>query len=126
MSRTKLDLVEQQQRQTPAIGAGAVLRFVLELFAFFSLGFWGFVAWPFAWNILAGIATPAFAILLWALFVSPKAVVHLDPFGRALVEIFVMGAAALSWWSIGQPIIALVFGVVAAVSGVLSGRKAYS
>ncbi|KJC65184.1 Protein of unknown function [Agreia bicolorata] len=109
------------------IGANEVIRFVLELFAFVSLGIWGFLAWPGPWlNVILGIATPIFAILVWALFRSPRAVVRLDAFGKALIEILIMGSAAISWLALGQPIVAAVFGVVAAVSGVLYGRKEFS
>jgi hypothetical protein len=115
------------QESAGRIGPNDILRFFLELFAFFSLGFWGFVAWPGPWlNIVFGIVTPLFAILLWGLFRSPKAVIRLDAFGKALIEIVVMGAAALCWLAIGQPWIALAFGVVAAVSGVIAGRKELS
>ena len=112
---------------TPApvkIGANDILQFIIELFAFVSLGIWGFVAWPLPWpGILIGIGAPVFAILVWALFRSPKAVFKLDPFGKAIVEIFVFGAAALAWWDLGQPIVTVAFAVVATVSGIISGRK---
>ena len=89
------------------LGPNDVLRFVLELFAFVTLGIWGFTAWPIPWpGVLVGIAAPAFAILVWALFRSPKAVFKLDPFGKAIVEIFVFGAAALpggTWASRSWP-----------------------
>ena len=108
------------------VGLNDVLRVLLELFAFFSLGLWGFMAWPAPlWNVVFGLATPAFAVFLWALFRSPKAVVHLDPFGKALIEIVIMGSAALAWLMLGQPIIAIAFGAVATVSGVISGRKEF-
>lgn len=100
---------------------------MLEIFAFVSFALWGFLAWPGPWlNWVFGIATPLFAILVWGLFRSPKAVFQLDSFGKALVEIFVMGSAALTWLTLGQPIVAAVFGVVAAVSGVIAGRKELS
>ncbi|MDQ1581046.1 MAG: hypothetical protein QOD05_1821 [Microbacteriaceae bacterium] len=108
------------------VGPNDVLRFVLELFAIFSLGFWGFVAWPMPWNIVVGIAAPALAILLWALFRSPKAVFTIDVFGRALVEIVVMAAAALAWWDLGQPIVAGIFAAIAIASGVVNGRKEFA
>ncbi len=109
------------------LGPNDVLRFVLELFAFVSLGVWGFTAWPLPWpGVLIGIAAPAFAILIWALFRSPKAVFRLDPFGKAVVEIAVMGSAALAWWDLGQPIVAGVFAVLATASGLISGRKELS
>jgi len=103
-----------------------VIRFVLELFAIVSLGLWGFLAWPLPWNILIGIGAPAIAILLWALFRSPRAVLHVDPFVKAVVEIVVMGSAAFAWWSLGQPVVAIVFAVVATVSGVLNGRREFA
>ncbi|MEA9986483.1 YrdB family protein [Subtercola sp. RTI3] len=106
------------------IGPNDVLRFVLELFAFISIGLWGFLAWPGPlFNFVFGIGAPLFAIVLWALFRSPRAVITLDPFGKALIEIVIMGSGALAWLVIGQPIVAIVFGVVAVVSGIIAGRK---
>ncbi|WP_448810859.1 YrdB family protein [Agromyces bauzanensis] len=113
-----------QQESMPKIGPNDVLRFFLELFAFVSLGIWGFVAFPLPWpGVLVGIGAPLVAILLWALFVSPKAVFRIDVFGKALVEIAVFSAAAIGWWMLGQPVVAIVFAIVAAVSGIINGRK---
>jgi hypothetical protein len=113
------------QRSDLTVGPNDVLRFVLELFAIFSLGFWGFVAWPLPWNIVIGIGAPLIAIVLWALFRSPKAVLHVDPFVKALVEIVVMLAASFAWWDLGQPVVAIVFAVIATVSGVINGRSEF-
>ena len=111
-------------RPQPRIGPNDVLRFFIELFAFVTLGIWGFVSFPLPWpGVLIGLGAPALAILLWALFNSPKAVFRIDPFGQALVEIAVFSAAAIAWWMMGQPVVAVVFAVVAAVSGILHGRK---
>lgn len=108
------------------IGPYDVVRFVLELFAFISLGIWGFTAWPLPWpGVLIGIGAPALAVIVWGLFLSPRAVIRIDPFGKAVVEIAVMAAAALAWLDLGQPIVAIVFGVLATVSGVLSGRAQF-
>lgn len=108
----------------PKIGWNDVLRFFLELFAFASLAIWGFAAFPLPWpGVLIGLGAPALAILVWALFVSPKAVFAIDVFGKALVEIAVFSAAAIGWWMLGQPVVAVVFAIVAAVSGIINGRK---
>ena len=116
--------IDQQQLK---IGPNDILRFFLELFAFVSLGIWGFLAFPLPWpGVLIGIGAPLLAILVWALFVSPKAVFRIDVFGKALVEIAVFSAAAIGWWMLGQPVVAIVFAVVAAVSGILNGRKQLS
>ena len=100
-----------------------VLRFALEVFALFSLGFWGYLAWPFPWpGLLFLIGAPVFAAVVWALFRSPKAVFPLDAVGRSLVEIFVMGAAVAVWFMLNYPIVGIAFGILATISGVLTGR----
>ncbi len=100
-----------------------VLRFALELFALFSLGFWGYLAWPFPWpGLLFLVGAPVFAAVVWAMFRSPKAVFPLDIVGRSLVEILVMGAAVAVWFMIGYPVVGVTFGILAAISGVLNGR----
>jgi hypothetical protein len=105
------------------IGPNAVLRFVLELFALFSLGYWGYLAWPFPWPGLAfAIGMPLFAAIVWGLFRAPRARFPLEPVGRVVVEVAVMGSAALAWLDLGHPVVALVFAVVAGVSGVLNLR----
>nr|WP_221234303.1 YrdB family protein [Terrimesophilobacter mesophilus] len=96
---------------------------MLELFAFFSLGYWGYLAWPFPWpGILFMIGAPLFAIVVWGLFRSPKAIVRVDIVGRGIVEIAVMGSATIAWAMLGHPIVAVVFGVIALVSGIINLR----
>lgn len=108
------------------VSALDIIRFVLEIFAIVSLAIWGFVAFPPFWNIAVGLGAPIIAILLWALFRSPKAVFHVDVFGKAIVEIAVMGTAVFGWWDMGFPIVAGIFAVAAIVVGVMTGRKELS
>ncbi|MET4781201.1 YrdB family protein [Glaciihabitans sp. UYNi722] len=104
-----------------------VLRFLLELFALFSLGLWGYLAWPFPWpGVLFMIGTPLFAAVVWGLFRSLKAVLPLDPVGRAAVEILIMGAATAAWFMLGYPIVGAIFGILAAASGVINGRTEFT
>lgn len=107
----------------PRPSAWEIGSVVCGLFAFVTLAVWGFLAWPFPGNIVAGIGAPALAILVWALFVSPRAVLAVHPFVRALVELFVYAAATVAWWSMGQAWIGLVFAIVAVVLGALNGRR---
>jgi hypothetical protein len=107
----------------PALTPLDILAFVCELFAFGTLAFWGFAAWPFAWNILFGIAAPAAAILLWALFVSPRPVFAIHPFLRAVVELFVYVSATIAWWSVGFAWVGLGYAVVAVTVGLFVGRR---
>ena len=103
-----------------------VLAFLCELFAFGTLAVWGFTAWPFPWNLVAGIGAPLIAILLWALFVSPRAVFAIHPFARALVELLVFVSATAVWWSAGQAWIGVAFAVVAVSAGLVAGRRRLS
>lgn len=105
------------------IGVNDVLRLLLELFAFVTLGIWGFVAFDVPLSIVVGIGAPAIAILLWALFRSPKAVFAVDVFGKSLVELLVIAAATLAWLDLGLPLVGIGYAVVAVVSGVVNGRK---
>ena len=108
------------------LSAVDVLAFVCELFAFVTLAIWGFAVWPFPWNIVVGIGAPVAAILIWALFVSPRAVFAVHPFVRAVVELLVYVSATLAWWSMGLTWVGLIFGGVAVTAGVLAGRRRFA
>lgn len=100
-----------------------LLSFLCALFAAGTLAVWGFTAWDMPWNIVVGIAAPLGALVIWGLFVSPRAVLTVHPFVRGLVELLIALSATIVWWSAGQAWVGLVFGVVAVVVGVLSGRR---
>jgi hypothetical protein len=97
--------------------------FACGLFAFVTLAIWGFATGDFPWNLVYGIGAPLAALLVWALFVSPRAVFAVHPFIRAIVELAVYASATVAWWSLGQLWIGLVFAVVAVTLGLLSGRR---
>ncbi|WP_127476822.1 YrdB family protein [Microbacterium sulfonylureivorans] len=126
------DSVRPASPAEPAPGTRAplsaidILAFVCELFAFASLAIWGFASWPFPWNIVAGIGAPVLAILVWALFVSPRAVFSVHPFVRGLVELLVYASATIAWWSLGQAWIGLAFGIIAVTVGVIAGRRRFA
>ncbi|MFT3798280.1 YrdB family protein [Microbacterium sp.] len=110
----------------PALDAVDVLAFLCELFAFATLAVWGFTAWPFPGNLVAGIGAPLVAIALWALFVSPRAMIPVHPFVRALVELLVYAATTIVWWTSGSAWIGLAFAVVAVTVGLIAGRRRLS
>jgi Protein of unknown function (DUF2568) len=103
-----------------------VLAFVSELFAFATLAIWGFAMWPLPWSIVVGIGAPVAAILVWALFVSPRAVLAVHPFVRALIELLVYAAATMAWWSMGATWLGVAYGVVAVVIGLFAGRRRFA
>ncbi len=107
------------------LSAVDILAFVCELFAFASLAIWGFAMWPFPWNIVAGIGAPVLAIIVWALFVSPRAVLAVHPFVRGVAELLVYVSATIAWWSMGLMWVGLAFGLVAVTVGVIAGRRRF-
>lgn len=100
-----------------------VLRLVSELLAFGSLCVWGFLAWSLPWNIVWGLGAPIVAILIWALFLSPKAVIALPRAVRTLIELLVFVSATLALWALDLPWAGLAVGVFCVVVGVFVLRR---
>ena len=113
------------EANTPVpIKALDVLRVLVELFTVVTLILWGLLGFAFPLpGLVVAILAPALAILLWALFRSPKAVFRVDNFVKALVEIIVMATAAFAWFDLQQPIVGVVFLVIAALTGVINGLR---
>lgn len=108
----------------PQITPLDIVRVVVLVTAVVSLALWGFLGWPMPWNLILGLGTPVVVLVIWGLFLSPKPVLRLHPFLRALVELLVYVGVTLAWWSMQQPWVGLGFAVVAVAAGVLAGRRA--
>ncbi|CAD5138402.1 MULTISPECIES: YrdB family protein [Microbacterium] len=108
----------------PAITALDIVRVVVLIVAIASLALWGFASWDLPWSIVIGVGAPVVTLLLWALFLSPRPVLRVHPFLRAVVELFIYVGVTIAWWSMGQALIGTAFALVAVVAGVLSGRRA--
>lgn len=106
-----------------ARGALGLAMFACEIAAFVVLAVWGAVSWPFPGNVVAAIVTPAAAVLVWALFVSPRAVLAVHPFIRAVVELLVFGSAGAALWAMGLFWLGVAYAVVAVTVGALAGRS---
>src|SRR4051794_33018972 len=100
-----------------------IIRAVVLVTAIASLALWGFAMWPLPWNIIIGIGAPVVALLAWALFLSPRPVLTLHPFVRAIVELLIYAGVTLAWWSMDQAGIGIGFAVVAVTSGLFAGWR---
>lgn len=96
------------------------VRFVVELFALFALGWWGLYRGrtQFQKYALAAIA-PLTGAAVWGLFVAPNAEYDLGTALRLVLQVAILGAAFLALVAMGKRRIALVFGIVAIVNGAL-------
>ena len=108
----------------PSITPLDIIRVVVLLVAIASLALWGLASWDMPWNIIVAIAAPVVVILVWALFLSPRPVLHLHPFLRAAVELLIYAGVTIAWWSMGQAWIGIGFAVVAVAAGLFAGRRA--
>ncbi|QNA92087.1 MULTISPECIES: YrdB family protein [unclassified Microbacterium] len=112
--------------ERPTITALDIVRTIVLVVAVASLALWGFASWSLPWNIIIGIGAPVIVVLIWALFLSPRAMLRVHPFLRAAVELLIYVGVTIAWWSMGQALIGTAFALVAVVAGVLSGRRALS
>lgn len=110
----------------PALSALDVVAFLCEIGGIVALAIWGFATWAFPWNLVVGILTPAAAIVLWALFVSLRAVFAVHPFVRAIAELLVYAAATAALWSLGLTWIGIAYAVVAVTVGLVVGRRRFA
>lgn len=94
-----------------------VLRFVLELLVLLALFLWGVSASTMLpLQILLGIGAPALAMLIWGMFVSPRAARRLPDPQRAVVEVVIFGAGVLALLATGRLLPGLLLAAAAALS----------
>lgn len=96
-----------------------LLRALCHLGAVLIITFWALNAWPLPLpGLLAGAGAFVLTVLIWALFLSPKPVLHTDRFGQALIELLLIAGAVAALLSLGANWLgAGLFGVIAAVIG---------
>lgn len=96
-----------------------LVRSAWHLLVVVFVAIWGFVDWAWPWpGMLTGIGFTLLAVLIWALFLSPKPVLHTDRFGQGLIELLFIASGVGALLAIGVPwVVAVIFGLVGAVLG---------
>ena len=98
------------------------VKFALELGAFTAFAYWGATLTSGAAAIILAIAAPTAAIVLWQRPCAPKAPRRLPMRFRIPVELGVFGLAALALATAGEPALAAVYAVCAAVNAMFLTR----
>lgn len=104
----------------------AATRALFHLASVISVTAWGLLAWrmPFP-GILVAAGALVLSVALWALFLSPRPVLHTDRFGQALIELLLIAAAVASLFAIGAPwYVAVPFGLAGAALGYAANAPA--
>ena len=94
-----------------------VFRFTLEIVVLVALFLWGTsVSGELIVQVVLGLGAPAVVIVVWGLFVAPRASRRLPDPQRLAIEIVVFGTAVLAFLAIEEPILAVLLAAAAALS----------
>ncbi len=100
------------------------LRFFLELFGLFALGYWGWTQHASWLRFLWTIGLPLIAAVLWGTFRVPddpgKAPVAVPGFIRLFLEAVYFGGSVLALFASGQPVWGWIFGILIVIHYLLS------
>jgi|1186.fasta_scaffold24079_1 hypothetical protein len=100
--------------------AWATVAFAAELasLAALAVGGWSLPG-PTALRLLAAVAFPLLAAVLWGLFAAPRSVVHV-PVLAVLTKVVVHGAAVAVLLVLGHPVLAVLLALAAVLGATLS------
>ncbi|HUY30027.1 MAG TPA: YrdB family protein [Acidimicrobiales bacterium] len=112
---------------TGAAGANLALRFLVELAAFASYGYWGAsITAPVAVRAVLGALGPLAAMVVWSQFLSPKARWRLADPAALVAESTLFTVASIGLALSGQAAFGAGFEVVALANAVLVRRLAHT
>lgn len=97
-----------------------LVRFLIELCALGALGYWGFHSENVIFiKSVYGIGAPMLAAVIWGMFVAPRASVEVPGWLRLLIEIVVLGSAALALYFANLPTLCFIYTVVVTINRIL-------
>ncbi|MGZ0149953.1 YrdB family protein [Kribbella sp. WER1] len=95
--------------------ANLLLAFLVELLALGIFARWGWhTGGTTATRLLLAVGLPVVGAVLWGLFAAPKAT--RGQLARWIVKVLVFGLAGAALWSLGHPLLGIVFVVVVAAN----------
>jgi hypothetical protein len=94
-----------------------VFRFILEIVVLVALFLWGLsVSDQLIIDLVLALGAPAVVIVVWGLFVAPRASRRLPDPRRLAVEIVVFGAGVVAFLAAGQPLLAVLLAAAVAIN----------
>jgi hypothetical protein len=104
-------------------GVTLTVRFLCELALLAALAYWGFHAGDGVGAWLLGLGAPLLAAGVWGAFVAPRARWPVAIPARVALELVLFAAAAVGLAVAGQPVLAVVLGVVALATSLLNASQ---
>jgi uncharacterized protein DUF2568 len=95
------------------------VRFLLELCMLAAVGYWGFKTRAGLMRIVLGIGLPILLIVIWSLFVAPKAAYPLRGIPHMLLSLILLGSGALALFASGRADLGWVYAIILIVNQVL-------
>lgn len=96
------------------------LRFILELIALISFGYWGFkINGALILKVSLGIGIPLITAIIWGLFASPKAVWPISKTFHWILLFIIYISSAFALYNSGKKYFAILFLVTAAINSFL-------
>ena len=103
------------------------VRFLLEVAALVTLGYWGFSQHSGIWRFVIGLGAPVIAAIGWATFAVPddpsrsgRAPVPVPGLLRLVLELALFGFAVWALYDAGSPVLALIMSAITIVHYALS------
>ena len=103
------------------------VRFILEMIALFSLGYWGWTVGTGVMRFVLAFLIPILAAAMWGIFRVPgdashsgDAPIRVPGFIRLMIEALLFSSATWAFYNMGQVQVALIFGVMVIAHYILS------
>ncbi len=96
-----------------------LVRFLLELCMLAAVGYWGFKTQSGVMRIVLGIGLPILFIVIWSLFVAPKAAYPLRGIPHVVLSLILLGSGAVALFASGRAGLGWVYAIVLIVNQVL-------
>lgn len=97
-----------------------LVRFLLELCMLAAIGYWGFKTQSdWAMRIILGIGLPILIIVIWGLFVAPRATYLLRGVSHIVLSLILLGSGAIALFASGGADLGWVYATVLIVNQVL-------
>ena len=98
---------------TIAKSANLALSFILELCLLAALGYWGFkTGGTTVVQLILCLGVPLLTAVVWGIFLAPASARRLREPLHLILEVLIFAIAIVALYTAGQPILAVIFGVV--------------